>query len=132
MHATTPEFSMYKSVENKNFKNQSINDNRKFGKLIAVSGFCVYLVGVVQVLSATQKAPTFDITNPAEYEKSLKKWQTNQKNYKIASAALFTVSGICLLFAADDLLSHKVTENKTTSLNIKASPSSVGLCLNFK
>lgn len=131
-HATTPELSMYKSVEKKHFKIQSVTESRKFGKLIAASGCFIFLGGVIQAVSTAQQAPKFDISNPDEYEKSYKKWQKTQSNYRLGSASLFTVGGLCLLFAGDDLLTHKIAENKTASLKLKASTSKVGLCLNFK
>ncbi len=132
MQAHNPEFSMYKSVEKKLLKTQSVTESRKFGKLVAASGFFIMIGGVMQGVASTQKAPKFDIVNYEDYTTKYNRWQKQQSNYKLGAGALYTVAGICLLFAGDDLLTAKISENKATTLKLKTSTSSVGLCLNFK
>lgn len=135
MHATTPEFSMYKSVEKKSLSQKLFKSEKKVtGKLLVAAGGFIILGGITQGISAGMEAPVYDITK-TDYDtwnNKYNQWKKDQVTFKITSASLYTLGGVFLLFVGDDILTSKIADNQTASLRLKASPNSVGLCLNFK
>lgn len=133
--AHTPEFSMYKSVEKKSLSQKLFKSEKKVtGKLLVAAGGFIILGGITQGISAGMEAPVYDVTK-MDYEtwnNKYTQWKKDQVTFKLTSAGLFTLGGVFLLFVGDDILTSKIAENQTASLKFKASPTSVGLCLNFK
>ena len=134
VQAHTPEFSMYKSVEKKSLKEKAASvTSKKTGKLLAGAGGCIILGGILQGIAAVKSAPDFDVNNQdfEGWNNRYNQWKKDQRTFKLSGAAMYTIGGICLLFVGDDILTS-LMENKATTLKLKTSASSVGLCLNFK
>lgn len=112
-----------------------------------IAGTCILLGGFIQIatnfidapiappLSITTSTNSAQNTNSYnnylkasnKYLDEYKRWSDIQKTLHITSAALYTLGGLFIIVA-----SKKIIDTKTASLKLNASPTSIGLCLNFK
>lgn len=117
-----------------------IDKKNKSQSYFSIAGGCILLGGVMQIITNLNNAPTSPLVpaytnsnspqylnNYNEYLKNYKEWADTQKALQITSAALYTIGGLFIIVA-----SKKIIDTKTASLKLNASPTSIGLCLNFK
>lgn len=56
----------------------------------------------------------------------------NDKHFQLASGSSFVIGSLFLMLAAENIYSSRLVDSEKAYINIKASPGSIGLCLNFK
>lgn len=126
--AGEPEFTMLKKQSQNENKILGLSVKNKTGTFLSIAGELIILGGACQIIQVTQPEFEYDYSvNNSSNTHNYNLWKNQQKGLKIASASLYVIGGVFVVFAAKNII-----DTKTASLKLKASPTSVGLCLNFK
>lgn len=133
MQANTPEFSMYKKNHKAKTNEQKYFKGNTAGGWAIAGGSALFLGSMLKVFSSSQETPNIkDFTDLNDYQTSLDKYNSNQKSINTGFYICTSLSGFCFIISGIELACRPVVVTEKVTLKFKTTPSTVGLCLNFK
>lgn len=132
-NAGEPEISMYIKPSKKQTNESKFLNGNNAGGWAMVGGASLFAGSMIKLFTSTLEAPDAgDFESYDKYKQSLDKYNNNVKNTNMVFYGTLGLSGFCFLVSGLELANRPVVTTEKVSLKIKSTPSTVGLCLNFK